>query len=136
MNARTVLYAFLIITLAASRTFSAPLSDNKASDKLVGSWLAPPAQYHAINSAGAFTFKRDGTFSSYGVFTHGNEKIRIEVKGKWRVKGGILIEELTASDRPDLVPVGLVTRDTLLGVTDKEFSFRTEHGDQYTYLRR
>ena len=103
---------------------------------LVGNWLAPRLQYHAISRIAAFAFKRDGTFSSYGVFNRGNEKIRIEVRGKWRVKGGILIEELTASDHPDLAPVGLVTRDTLLAVTNKEYRFRDEGGLEYTYSRQ
>jgi hypothetical protein len=136
MSTRTLSYIILIIAFAVWRTFSAPPPDAEASKMLVGNWLAPRLQYHAISRTAAFAFKRDGTFSSYGVFNRGNEKIRIEVRGKWRVKGGILIEELTASDHPDLAPVGLVTRDTLLAVTDKEYRFRDKGGLEYTYSRQ
>ena len=137
MNTRILLNAFVVIALATSPAFSAAPPDSEATKMLVGSWVAPREQYNeGLSSHGGFTFKRDGTFSSYGIFVRGDQKIRIDVKGKWSIKNGVLIEELTSSSRPELAPKGLVTRDTLLAVTDKEYRFRTEHGLTYSYSRQ
>jgi hypothetical protein len=35
-----------------------------------------------------------------------------------------------------MAPVGTLTRDTLLSVTDKEYRFRTESGEEHTYVRK
>ncbi len=65
-----------------------------------------------------------------------DEDLRIEVQGKWSVKDCILIEELTTSSQPQMAPVGWITRDTLLAVTDKEYRFRTDQKVEYTYVRK
>ena len=56
----------------------------------------------------------------------------MELQGKWRVKDGILIEELTTSSQPQLAPVAWITCDILLAVTDKDYHSRTEQKVEYT----
>lgn len=60
---------------------------------------------------------------------------RVEVGGKWQVKGGVLIEEITRSSHPTVAPVGRVTRDTLLSVGEHEYRYRTEKGKENVRLR-
>jgi hypothetical protein len=136
MTTRTFINAILITLLSASWVVGAPPRDAEARSIMVGSWVLPREQYGAVRKGGGFTFKRDGTFTSYGLFAQGNAQIRIEVRGKWSIKKGILTEEITASSHPDVVPVGLVTRDTLLAVTDNEYRSRTERGVVQWYSRK
>jgi hypothetical protein len=136
MTTRT-LHTLLLIALAGSQLAATPPPDAEATKLLVGDWVVPPEQYTATSKAGGFTFRPDGTFSSYGVFHIGDKDLRIEVEGKWSVKDGLLIEELTKSSQPQMAPVGTVTKDTLLGVTDKEYRFRTEQGGvEHSYVRK
>jgi hypothetical protein len=136
VNTRIVPHAFLIIALSTFAAFSAPPTDAEATKMLVGSWVVPRDQYTAVSKDGGFTFKVDGTFTSYGVFHIHDEDLRIEVKGKWSVKDGVLIEELTSSSHAQMAPVGLVTHDKLLVVTDKEYRFRTQQEAEHTYVRK
>src|SRR4051812_22137236 len=124
MTTRTF-YA-LLVALIATHLIAAPPPDAEATKLLIGSWVVPGEQYTATSKDGGFTFRADGTFSSYGVFHIPNQDLRIEVEGKWSVKDGVLVEDLTKSSQPQMAPVGSLTRDTLLIVTDKEYRFRTE----------
>jgi hypothetical protein len=128
--------AFLLVTLLVSRLIATPPPDAEATKLLVGTWVVPREQYTATSKDGGFTFRADSTFSSYGVFRIRDQDLRIEVEGKWNIKDGVLIEELTKSSQPQMAPVGDLTRDTLLTVTDKEYSFRTERGVEHTYVRK
>ena len=136
MNTHSFLSALLITLLSASSALGKPPSDIDAGSMLIGNWVVAREQYNTVHKGGGFTFKRDGTFSSYGIFARADEQIRIDVKGKWTIKGGILTEELTSSSHPEIVAAGLVTRDTLLAVTNKEYRTRNERGVVQSYLRR
>ncbi len=131
-----LLGSLLVIASAASQLLAAPPPDPEATKLLVGNWVVPRDQFTVLKKDGGFTFKSDGTFSSYGVFRVRDEDLRIEVQGKWSVKDGILVEELTTSSEPKIAPVGWTTRDTLLAVTDKEYRFRTDQKVEYTYVRK
>jgi hypothetical protein len=126
-----------IVTAAfALPLIAAPPSDVEATKLLVGTWLIPRSQYDSAAKDGSVTFKTDGTFSSYAVFWIQAEEIRIDVQGKWKVKDGMLIEEVTSSSRPQMPAVGSTSRDTLLALTDKEYRYRTERGTEHTYTRK
>src|SRR5262249_5722015 len=114
----------------------APPPDTEASTLLIGSWVVPRDQHRNMGQDGDYTFKSDGTFSSYGVFHVGDQDLRIEVEGTWSVKDGVLIEELTKSSEPQRARIGSVSRDTLLAVTDREYSFRNEGAVEHTYVRK
>lgn len=136
MEARRLLSSLLIITVATSQLLAAPPPDTEATTLLVGSWVVPHDQFTVLSKDGCITFRSDGTFSLHGVFRVRDEDLRMELQGKWSVKNAILIEELTTSSEPRMAPVGWVTRDTLLAVTDKEYRFQTDQKMEYTYVRK
>lgn len=125
-----LLRALFIVTVFALTAMAAPPTDTEATRLLVGSWVSGEPR-----APGGTTFKADGTFTSDGTFATRNGPITIKVEGKWHVKDGILIEELTRSSHPNIVPVGLTTRDTLLSVTEKEYRYRTEYATESGYKR-
>ena len=45
-------------------------------------------------------------------------------------KTGTDIGEITKSSREQMVPVGLISRDTLLELTDKSYRYRRENGQE------
>jgi hypothetical protein len=126
---------FLATVVIASRLSAAPPSDSEAAKLLRGSWAVPVDQYNGAVKDGGDTFRADGTFTSFTVLPGHGQDIRYDVEGKWSIKDGILIEQVTKSNRPDIVRPGVTTRDTLLSVTQKEYRFRTERGKECSSLR-
>jgi hypothetical protein len=98
--------------------------------------LFPHGQLPILTEDGALTFKSDGTFTASGIVCVGGKEKHLETEGKWSVQDGILIEALTASSDAQMAPVGWITRDTLLALTEKEYRFRTVDKAEYTYHRK
>ena len=132
MNQRLLFILFLISVVVPWTTFAQTLTDEQATRLLLGRWTATSKP--GLIEAG-FLFKSDGTFSSEANFVRADEHLKIKVIGKWQVKDGILIEELTYSSNPNMIPPGLVTRDTLISVNEHEYKFRTEKGAEAVRLR-
>jgi hypothetical protein len=134
MNIRAI-RTFLVTIFIASRLSAAPPPDSEAAKLMKGSWAVPVEQYNGTVKDGGYTFRADGTFTSFTVLPGHGQDLRVDVEGKWSIKNGILIEEVTKSSQPDIVRRGLTTRDTLLSVTQKEYRFRTEQGKERSRLR-
>jgi hypothetical protein len=134
MNTRAI-RTFLATILIASRLSAAPPPDSKAAKLLMGSWAVPVEQYNGTVKDGGLTFRADGTFTSFTVTPGHGQDLRVDAEGRWSIKDGILIEEITKSSRHDILSPGFTTRDTLLSVTEKEYRFRTEQGKERSRLR-
>jgi len=134
MNTRAIL-TFLATIFIALPLSAAPPPDSEAAKLLIGSWLVPVEQQTGRVKAGGDTFRGDGTFTSFAVVPGPSQDLRIDWEGKWSIKDGILIEQVTKSSQPDNVRPGHTTRDRLLSVTGKEYRFRTEQGKE-SYLVR
>jgi len=113
-----------------------PVNDAEAATKLVGTWVIPKEHYTAVLRGGETTLKRDGTFTSFAVLKIKEQPVRIDVQGKWKVEKGVVIEEITKSSREQIVPLGLITRDTLLELTDKTYRYRSENGQERQNMRK
>jgi hypothetical protein len=124
------------VAVAVSHLSGAPPPDPEATRLLVGIWFVPRKEYAFTSKDGDFKFRADGTFSSFSVYRFGQEDVRVEVEGKWTIKNGVLMEKLTKSNRPLIAPVGALTRDTLLTVTNNQYRFRDDRGDEHTYVRK
>jgi hypothetical protein len=132
MNLRSLLAPLLLALFCASPLFAEVPPDVEAMRVLTGEWKEPPEP--PVVSAST-TYKADGTLSGSATFTMPAGKITIIVDGKWRVEHGVIIEEVTRSSHPQFVPVGAITHDTLLSLTDKECRYRTEDGKEVTSTR-
>jgi hypothetical protein len=134
MNTRAI-STLLAILCVASRLVASPPPDSEASKLLVGSWAVSVDQDNEMMKAGGDTFRRNGTFASFTIFRGAGEDVRIDTEGKWSIKDGMLIEQLTKSSRPDIARPGRITRDRLLSVTGKEYRLRTEQGKEFNFVR-
>jgi hypothetical protein len=128
---RHAISTLVAIALIASPLSAVPPADRDAVKLLIGSWAVPNDEY-----SGGFTFRADGTYSMFGVFRVRYRNLRVDAEGKWSIKNGILIEEVTKSSPPETLLVGTITRDTLLSVTDKEYRYRTEQGAEQSRVRK
>lgn len=122
-----MIICFAILSMAFN-LHAEPPNDTTASQLLVGTWSVPEELTTDVVLAGGYTLNADGSFISYGLILLDGERVRIDVEGTWKVKNGILVEEITKSSNPIFPPIGTITRDTILSVTDKEFRYQTENG--------
>jgi len=112
-----------------------PLEDREAAAKLVGTWMIRPDDYGSIMGAGIYTFRRDGTYLTQGSVKVRDHYITVEGQGTWRIAKGVLIQDVTKSSVPEIVPIGQTYRDILLAVTDEECWIRGEDGKEHIWTR-
>src|SRR5262245_24619589 len=129
-----------LVTLAIISTcLGQSVRDKELASKLIGTWIVPPKQYHngpgsyrkvgSVMKSASRTFRPDGTFKLSAVLTIDGRDVPLRDEGKWQIENGVLIQEITKSDQPQIVPVGVVTKDILVSVTDTEYRFRTKDGE-------
>lgn len=78
-----------------------------------------------------FEFSADGTFTS-GALIKGKQ---FNVAGTWKIESGVIVETLTESNYPDIVRIGLVTRDKLTSISETEIRYISEDGKENTFQR-
>lgn len=133
MRALILFTAFFLSLFSISSVVAAPPTDTEAARLLAGTWVATDKP--GVSDA-TMIFRPDGTFLTHATLNIPGGPIKFQAEGKWRMEGGVLIEELTRSSHPNLAPVGLLTRDTLTSVTADEYRYRTERGEERGYARR
>jgi hypothetical protein len=111
-------------------------ADAEATAKLVGTWVIPKAYRNAALKGGETTFEAGGTFTSFALLKIKDQQVRIEVQGKWKVEKGVVIEQITKSSKEQMVPVGLITRDKILELTENTYLYRSEKGQERLNVRK
>jgi hypothetical protein len=139
-------FCLAVIFFWTSSCLAQAARDRELAEKLVGAWVVPAQQYHdapakhpVVGSVTKFamrTFRANGTFTFSAVLTLDGRDVPLHNEGKWRVQSGVLIEEVTKSNQPTMIHVGLVTRDQLISVTETEYRYRTEGGEERYRVRK
>jgi hypothetical protein len=112
-----------------------PLEDREAAAKLMGTWMIRPDDYASIMGAGIYTFRGDGTYLAQGTVKFRDRYVTVEGQGNWRIVKGVLIEDVTKSSVPEIVPIGRTYHDILLAVTDEQCWIREEDGTEHIWTR-
>ena len=94
-----------------------------------------PDDHASIMSGGIYTFRRDGTYLAQGSVKFRDHYVTVEGQGNWRIVKGVLIEDVTKSSVPEIVPIGRTYHDILLAVTDEECWIREEDGTDHIWSR-
>jgi hypothetical protein len=100
-----------------------PAEEKVADDlqaKLLGSWRFKRND-GGVSADGITIYKNDGTWISKGTLVLDDEKMDCETAGKWKLDGKKLSFEVTKSNLPDLMEVGMKWTETVLSITDTEF---------------
>jgi hypothetical protein len=127
------LTAILIISFCALSPHAAP-SDITATNLLIGSWVNQ-GEYRTLSENRTWTFRANGTFSFSTVLRCGDAEVRFETLGKWRVKDGMLIQEVTSGAPQDMHALARM-RQRLLRINEKQARFRTEWGEEPVFVRK
>lgn len=114
-----------VVLMCVESCLAQSAQDKELASKLVGTWGVPPKQ--SLKSS-TVTFRADGTLKGSMVVSVGGRDVTLHDEGKWKVENRTLITEITKCDQPAMIPVGTVTRETLVSVTDREYRVRTKDG--------
>ena len=126
--------ALFLVVILNSSCAKPELSDDKIREKLVGTWL--PDKELARTLSGELTYKKDFTFDGFILVKRPDLTLRWDFAGKWKVKANNLALEYTTSSIPALAPVGKITSDHIVAVTDTELTFITEEGKRQVRVRK
>jgi hypothetical protein len=60
----------------------------------------------------------------------------VAISGTWKVADGVVTETVTKSNVPDLIKEGLVSKDKVISVDDKEYKYKDEMGKEKSHKRK
>jgi uncharacterized protein (TIGR03066 family) len=103
-------------------------------EKLIGKWrYAKKAE--GLTVVGTTEFKKDGTMVGKGQLTLEGKTAAISLEGTWKLIGDILEQRVTKSNVPEMLPVGTVTKDKVLKLSDTQFTYVDEDSAEHTEKR-
>jgi hypothetical protein len=129
------LLAALALISCAFSLQAKPLEDRGVAAKLTGTWIIRPDDYASTMRGGICTFRRDGTYLAQGSVKFRDHYVTGEGQGNWRIVKGVLIEDVTKSSVPEIVPIGRTYHHILLAVTDEGCWIREEDGTEHIWTR-
>lgn len=95
-------------------------TDGELAAKLIGTW-----RFHDPDSSSDTTFSKDGT--ARGTIEYydeqGNSTFQVDFISEWKVENGQLVARIVESNKPDRLPIGAQSSDTILSVSDYRFVF-------------
>lgn len=96
-------------------------------EALIGKWHLD-TEVGGVRVKAVTEYKADGAFQSDATVVMDGESTEMAVKGTWKFDGNALITTVTESDTPGLLPVGEVSKDEILELSETVLSYRDEDG--------
>ncbi len=103
--------------------------DKKIEKKLIGTWHKELKHGKQITRV-VTKFREDHKFATYAHIGHSHKKLY--ATGKWHVKYGNLVELIQKSN---YVQAGTRTYDKILNINFKQFVYKTESEEVYSYYK-
>jgi TonB family protein len=121
------LFHFVFLPRLEATPPTARKSDAELSQALIGTWESSVGKKYLPIKKAFTTFESGGIFKDIAIIDISGAEGRIEIEGKWHIKNGVLIEQITKS-----LPKarGEVTKDQIVSIDNDIFVSRTEDGDQ------
>ena len=124
------------VALLPLLTLAEPAADAKARQAMVGIWVGTEVR-PGVEVKGTTELKQDGTFElSAIVKRNGATPLLVQTGGVWKVEDGYVIQVVARTTDGALAPVGLVTRDRIVGVSGTELQLRSEEGRPLLRIRQ
>ncbi len=108
-------------------------SDSELQVALVGSWVIPPdTNNEALLIASRQVFNGDGTTQLFIYPTFECRTPAAAIEGRWWIKDGVLLTQITGTTDPRLIPVGEIQEVLIVAVDADQVVF---HADDQFYVR-
>ena len=119
----------LVIALLFTNCSDQKKSDISIEKKLIGTWHKDLKRGSRVTHV-VTKFTHDHRFATYARVKGTNQKLY--ATGKWRVKFGVLNEVILKSNYAERYTK---TYDKILSINNKQFVYKTEGGEVFSYYR-
>ena len=113
---------------------SAAESDAVLKSRLVGTWHSAFEWKNAddqelwVTSRGQDTYSVDGQVHGMSVSRHGGQEERVEYSGRWDIKDGVLMVEVTGASG-GYIGAGTITRDRIMQLDASTLTIEAADGN-------
>jgi hypothetical protein len=112
-------------------------TDEEINKLLVGKWIVDEGDgQKEPKIKGVVQYKKDGTVEAEATVEIKNETVKVVISGTWKVADGVVTETVTKSNVPELIKEGLVTKDKVISVDDKEYKYKDDMGKEKSHKRK
>ncbi len=101
---------------------------------ILGAW-SEKAELEGFTVSGTSRYSPDHTVEHIGSVVGADSKVNFRFRSTWRIEGNTLITEVLESDQPEMVAVGYVERDTILSMSEAQWTYRDSDGMEFTVVR-
>jgi len=108
--------------------------DKKFEELLVGKWKSD-YKIGRVRMIAIGQYKKDKSYQVQGKLTVLSEIQAFNAEGTWRIKGGMVIMKVLKSSKPEMLPVGLVTKDKIIVLNNSFYTYKDNEGTQFTDKR-
>ena len=105
-------------------------------DLIIGQWEINIQVQPGVFLSGVDTYNRDGTGTSMGTISDGQQSIYVVTSCNWSLDGDLLSYEVNSSNRPDLIPIGYSDTMTVVSVSKDKFVTKDPDGTITTSTRK
>jgi hypothetical protein len=110
-------------------------SDSEIKKLLIGKWGVDENE-NGVKIKGVENYKDDGTIEAEATIDDGkNPPLKIVLSGTWKLMDGVIVSTVTKTNVPKVIPEGFVSKDTVLKISDKELTVKSEMGKEKTQKR-
>jgi hypothetical protein len=125
---RTISVILIILSINSFAEQTNQKSDAYFKENIIGAWTQV-LEDEVIKSEGVFVYKKDGSLTLNGTFNFNKQKIIIKVSGTWEIKNSQLITTVHKTNQPKTLPIGHISKDTIIEINKDIFKFKTADGE-------
>ena len=118
----------------ADEVSATPVSAEQMAQWLPGQWWFDFAE-DDVQMRGVTEYSSDGKVTYTGIVIADDQKVEMKLVGKWQINGHYLKVEITESNVPEMMPVGLVNQDVIVAIDAEKFSYQNPAGQEFTEKR-
>jgi len=125
-------YITLYLLLHTS-AFAEVEKDKPLQDAIIGTW-AQVFENKTMSLKGFTTYNKDGSATGEAIFNIAGKKQIVEISGTWKIHDAHLIMKVTSSSHPQMLPVGHITKDRIIKISEGVYEFETSKNKVIWYL--
>ncbi len=124
-----------IVLLVSSWVLAGEPTQAEIERLLPGRWRVAEQAEGGASMEVITTYGKDRSYTLAGVIKTASRDLTFDAVGSWEVRGNLVKISITKSSHPDVIPEGLVGKDTYLAIDGKTMTYKDENGDMTTETR-
>ncbi len=101
---------------------------------ILGTWKEE-IRSDGVFVSGTSSYTPDSKVVHVGSMVAQGQELKFYFESRWRIEGNVLITEVLKSSFPEGVPAGSIERDTILSMSQDQWTYRDSDGMEVTAIR-